>query len=682
MIRFAPAALLLVPIPVQAQEVPDVVVVGRGLPVPPGDKAYDVVTIDAARLSESASGRLEDSLRDVAGLSQFRRSDARSANPTSQGVTLRGLGGNASSRALLLLDGVPQADPFGGWIAWPALLPERIARARVTRGGGSGYSGPGALAGTIDLDSAGPGEIGTIGLDAAYGSRDSIDLSGIGAARLGEGFATLAGSYARGDGFAPIVAEDRGAVDRAAPYEQASVAARAVVRSGTTELQASLSGFTDRRDRGTAFSAIRSEGADASVRLVGRGAWGWSVLGYLQTRSLANQFASINAARSTAIQSLDQYNTPATGVGGRIELAPPIGAGLTLRIGGDVRRVSGETEELFTYVAALPTRRREAGGESVTLGAFVDLSAELGEVTLSLGARADRWSIGNGRLIEYPIAGGAAITNAHFADRAGWEPTGRAGIAWAATPAVSLRVAGYRGWRLPTLNELYRPFRAGADATAANAALSPERLSGVEAGFDLTPLAGLSLRATAFWNRLDNAISNVTLGTGAGTFPGVGFVAAGGAYRQRINLDAVLAKGVEFDARYHVGAWNIAASYSHADSKVEGSGLSAALDGLRPAQTARDQASGTLGWHRGAAGASVTARYTGAQFEDDQNLRRLAPATTFDAQVRLPLGEALSVQLRAENIADARVEAGNSGANIVERASPRTVWFGVGYRLR
>ncbi|MCI1143036.1 Plug domain-containing protein [Sphingomonas sp. WKB10] len=101
----------------------DIVVVGRGLPTRPGDRTADVVAIDAARIRESASGRLETALADVAGLQQFRRSDSRSANPTSQGLSLRGIGGNASSRALLVLDGVPQADPFGGWVPFPLMPP-------------------------------------------------------------------------------------------------------------------------------------------------------------------------------------------------------------------------------------------------------------------------------------------------------------------------------------------------------------------------------------------------------------------------------------------------------------------------------------------------------------------------------------------------------------------------------
>jgi len=123
----------------------------------------------------------------------------------------------------------------------------------------------------------------------------------------GGGFVTLAAQYARGDGFAPLIAEDRGPVDRAAPYEQASVALRGVADIGDgTELQANLSGFVDRRNRGVDFTDVKSEGADASLRIVGRGEWQWSLLAYLQTRTLASGFASVNAARDTANPALDQ----------------------------------------------------------------------------------------------------------------------------------------------------------------------------------------------------------------------------------------------------------------------------------------------------------------------------------------------------------------------------------------
>jgi outer membrane receptor protein involved in Fe transport len=674
---------LLFAAPAFAQTAPEeIVVTGRGLDAPPGDAAYDVVTVERERLTGTASNRLEDVLRDVAGVAQYRRSDSRSAHPTSQGVTLRGIGGNASSRALLLLDGVPQADPFGGWVAFPAYLPERLAAIRVTRGGGSGYAGPGALAGTIELTSGTPADLGPLQLRAAYGSRDSMDASAVGAATLGGGFVTLAGQYARGDGFVPIVAEQRGPADRAAPYEQASLALRGVVdMGGGAELQANVSGFTDRRDRGVNFTRIASDGADASIRLVKRGGWGWSALAYVQTRQFASGFASVDDTRSAAAPTLDQYSVPATGIGGRIELQPPVGGSVTLRLGSDVRHVSGRTQERYSYVAGAPTRRRVAGGESTTLGGFLDASYEAGPLTLSAGGRLDRWTIANGSLVERPLAGGAALTDLAFSDRSGTEATGRVGAAYAAG-AVTLRAAAYRGWRLPTLNELYRPFRVGADATAANAALDPERLTGAEIGLDWRPAAALTLRATGYWNRLDDAIANVTLANGPGTFPGVGFVSAAGVYRQRRNLDAVEARGVELDGRFENGAVSLSASYAFADARVRASGIAAALDGLRPAQTAQHQASATLAWRRGDLGAALTARYASPQYEDDQNSRELADALTFDAVAALPLTRSLSAEARAENIADARVEAGISGPGVIERATPRTLWLGLRYRLR
>ena len=674
--RFIAIGLAFVAGPLAAQTAPDIVVTGRGLDDRPGDRTANVVTIDAARISANASDRLESVLADVAGLQQFRRSDSRSANPTSQGISLRGIGGNASSRALLILDGVPQTDPFGGWVPFPAYATDRIGRIRVTRGGGSGYFGAGALAGTVELESAEPSAQHAVSGSLAYGSRDSLDAQASGAFGSGNGFATVSAAYARGDGFVPVVAAFRGPADRPAEYEQASGAVRGVIRvAADTDLQANLSAFTDSRERGTAFTGNRSEGADASLRLVGRGEWGFSALAYLQTRAFASQFASVSDGRVSASQVLDQYNTPATGVGARFEIVPPVGTGRDLRLGFDVRDVEGKTQENYTYVAGAPTRRRVAGGSSRTAGLFVDGSVEAGAWTFTLGGRVDRWRITNGRLNEYTLATAASLTDVDFADRSGTEWTGRVGAAFVPTEPLTLRVSGYRGWRLPTLNELYRPFRVGADATAANAALDPELLTGVDGGVTITPSTNLSIAATVFWNRLEGAIANVTLGQGPGTFPGVGFVS--GAYRMRQNLDAIRSTGLEVDARWESGPLYAIASWSHVDPRVEASGAASPLNGLRPAQTPLDQLSATLGVRRGQWSASATLRHAARQFEDDQNSRALVPATTLDGYLALPLTSAVSLEARAENVFDERVEAGVSGADIVERAVPRTLWIGL-----
>ena len=652
--RSSPLSLLLaVAAPAFAQD--EIIVTGKGLADPAGDAAYGVVAVERERLIGTASGRLEDVLKDVAGLQQFRRSDARSANPTSQGATLRGLGGNAAGRVLVLLDGVPQGDPFAGYLNWPLYLPERLGRVRVTRGGGSGAGGAGALAGTIELESVAAGDAPGLAGSVAGGSFASAEGRLLASGQLGGGFALVSGGYARGDGFVPVVTP--GPADKGARYEQYSLAARAVIPVGASELQANVGAFDDARMRGTDFSANRTTGADASVRLVGKS---FVALGYVQVRRFTSQFASVDAARTVATQTLDQYNTPATGMGLKLE-GRRLWGGVEWRLGGEWRRTSGETNEAFSYVAGVPTRLRVAGGDSDIVGGFVEATRVSGPLTLTGGGRVDWWSLTRGFLTERAINGTGA-SETRYSDRSGWATTGRLGVAYAVSPMLSLSAAAYIGWRLPTLNELYRPFRVGAEVTSANATLRPELSRGAELAVRWRPRRAVAVTITAFDVTLDDAIANVTLPTGA---PGI--------FRQRQNLDRLRSQGVEIDAILTLGEWRAAVSAAYADVRLQGSGFAASLTGLRPASVAPFQSSATLGWR----GLSATARYVAAQFDDDQNTRRLSPAVTLDAVAELPVARGITMRLRGENLFDAWVEAAVSAARVVERASPRTIWLGV-----
>jgi len=674
----ASAAIAADPMP---SSPPDIVVIGSGLRQPLGNAAYDVVTIDRNELAETGSGRLEDALRD-AGVSRFRRADARSAHPTSQGATLRGLGGNAASRALVLLDGVPQADPFGGQISYPALDPSRLGMVRVTRGGGSGVYGPGALAGTIELESAGLEQLAPGWADVEYGSRDSVNADAGAAVKLGGGFVTLGGSYARGDGFIPTRKRDRGPVDKRAPYRQWSIGGRLVQPlGGDIEAQATVNAFGDKRNRGTVFTDNKSKGVDGSLRLVGRGKWGWSATGWIQHRRLSSGFASVNTARTVVTPSLDQYAVPADGVGGRFELRPPVAQDVEVRLGVDGQYNKGRTKENFTFSVPLNqfTMNRIAGGNNLDLGGFAEASVKPSDaLTLTASGRIDRWWISDGTRRTRPLAGGAT-TVLDFPDRKGWRPTGRAGLAWKPAGAVTLRAAAYLGWRLPTLNELYRPFRVGSDSTVANDALKPERLKGVEIGVDYRPLSTLRFSATLFANKLEDAIANVTI-TGAQRAVLCPGLPGNGACRQRQNIDAIRSRGVELEANARAGDFDLDLSYAFTDARVHASGLSAPLDGLRPAQTPRHQLNGAIAW-RPAKGPSafVVLRYVSNQYDDDQNSisTRLRGAVTLDAGASVPVWDRFRVVARVENLANKLVDVGYSNGTVLERGTPRTLWIGL-----
>ena len=666
-------AAVLPPQPPQAA----IVVTGTALPEPKAERVYDVQRISRREIEQSPSHELDQLLKDVPGLQLFRRSDARSGHPTSQGVTLRALGGNASSRALLVLDGVPQTDPFGGWVNWPAYDPQDVAGISVVRGGGSVANGPGALAGTIEMTSRADAGV-SAELDA--GSRGSLEARGRVGVDAGGGVLSISARGERSDGFVPVTASTRGPADEPAPYREWSGRARWVAPiAGDAELQASVDGFHDWRTRGTEFSAHRTNGADASLRLVGRGEWQWSALGYWQWRNLASSFASVNAGRTQASRVLLQDSVPSNGLGGGVEVRPPMSGAIELRLGADARRTSGATHELFSFVAGEPTRSRVAGGETMTSGAFAELTAPLGYVMLTSGARIDHWSMTGGHLLERALANGQVLRDEDDAPRNGWLPTARGGLLAPVGGGFTLRSAAYLGWRMPTLNELFRPFRAGADATAANPLLDPERLVGAEAGGEYSR-GPLHLSLTAFVNKLKDAIANVTLGKGPGVFPQVGFVGAGGTFSQRQNVDAVNVRGVEASANWTAGPWSISAGASLTHARMEGSGAATVLTGLRPAQTPKFAGTLAVGWQKDGKGAQLLLRRVGAQFDDDLNAAVLKPATMLDAYFAWPLTPRLQLIARGENIADALVMAGINGDNSIERATPRTLWLGL--RLR
>ncbi len=655
-------------------------IVVTALAPPKGDAAYDIVTIDRARLTGTASGRIEDVLRDVAGFQQFRRTDSRTANPTSQGATLRALGGNASSRALVLLDGAPVADPFAGYIPWFALAPERLGAVQVTRGAGAGAFGTGALAGTIELRSADPATLPGLNAGLDFGSRNALAVNAVGSAKLGDGAVSLFGRYDRGDGHVIIPENQRGPADIAARYTQGSVGFHAAVRvADETQLLVNGLAFTDNRVRGVAGNAAAVRGATTSVRLIGSGRWQWEALAYLQAMTFTNTVVALDPTRSIATPSLDQYNTPATGIGGKIEVRPPTLGGIDLRLGADLRDETGRTEERSRYLLGRYTRLRQGGGHNQVIGGYAEISAvPVAGLTLTGGVRIDHWRIADGVLNEIDAQTFATTIDDRPADRSQWEPTARGGIAYDLTEAITLRAAAYLGYRLPTLNELYRPFRVGADATGNNAGLRPERLKGTEIGIDVHPFSTLRLSVTAFANRLDNAIGNVTVGAGPGVFPGVGFVAAGGTYRQRQNLDAIVAQGIEAEAHANLAKWRIDASYAYTRARVRGSGLASALNGLAPAQTPTHQASATLGWTPSPRlHISVTGRYASSQAEDDLGARQLGDAATLDAVIDVPLGRRVSFTLRGENLTDALIEAGKSTSGVVDRGTPRTITAGL-----
>jgi outer membrane receptor protein involved in Fe transport len=567
-------------------------------------------------LAAAADLTLDDQLRQIPGFSLLRRSSSLTAHPTSQGVSLRGLGPSGASRTLVLFDGVPLNDPFGGWVYWNRLPLSALESVEMARGSLSQLYGSSAMGGVIQLLPRAP-RPDTFELRARGGDQATRDLEVFasdvsGTASSGDagpwGY-TLAGRLFATDGFFIVAPEDRGAVDRRAGVDFGTLYGR--FERGRYHVSANA--FQEERRNGTALQEN-----DTSVRALEAGwageHWEWSAFG--QSQRFRSAFSRILPDRSQEVLTARQ-DFETRGYGGSAVWRP--GGGWLA--GVDLRRAAWDGRDQVlggTY-----------GQKTFRLSTRIDLLA---------GARFDLWESGSSRTSFSP----------------------RLGLLMRATDAVAFRASAYRGFRAPTLNELYRPFRVGNIETLANPDLDEETLVGAELGADLHPSAALFVRLNAFRNRIDGAIGNVTLSATPQLVT-----------RQRENLDRVTADGFEAEIRLLPRPrWGLQGAYLYTDSRVERSGL-------RVPQVPLHQ--GSLGIHYdGPIAVLLQGRWAGEQFEDDLNQLPLRGSFVVDLTLRRPFGDRVEIFLAAENLFDERVVAGRLPVEAL--GAPRIVQLGLAVR--
>ena len=308
------------------------------LPESPADAAFSIIHLDSAELERSQ--RLDTALAAVPGVSLFRRTSSLGANPTTQGVSLRGIAGSGASRALVTLDGVPQNDPFGGWVIWTSLPAETIGQASVIRGAGAGPYGAGALTGVVALETPAP-QGGDWTVDAVLG-----DLGGRGQGRvaatdtltLGEVSTVLAGAAERSDGWIPV-RQGRGAADTPLTLSDATVSALFQRDFGAAVGAARVAAYQEDRGAGLAGAASRARGASLSFGAAAAptlATAGWRAQVWMLVSDLANTSVSVAPDRQTTNLANDQYQTPAIGYGANAAVRRLWASG-TLEFGADAR---------------------------------------------------------------------------------------------------------------------------------------------------------------------------------------------------------------------------------------------------------------------------------------------------------------------------------------------------------
>ena len=659
---------------------PDIVVTAARLPPAAGEAAFSVIRLDDRVLDRAT--RLDEALATVPAVSLFRRTSSLAANPTTQGISLRAIAPSGAGRTLVTLDGVPLNDPFGGWVLWSQVAPESLESLDIIRGAGAGPYGAGALTGVIALRER-DREGGA--LDASFGEDRGRRLAAATTVAAGRVALTASLLADHSDGYVPVRGRAAGAVDTPLGLTTLSAALRAdLALDDATALSLRASAYDE--DRGSGLRGARSSASGQAyaatlARAPAASRLGWRAQIWRRDSDFANTSVAVAADRATTTPANDQYATPATGWGANLALRRAaldlMGGQLEWELGADARFNEGETRERFRFMAGQFTRDRFAGGETSVAGAYVEGSWSSGPWLVAGGLRLDGWRNADGRRLERDRATGLPTLDERDPDRSGEVFSGRLAARRALGSGFAARAAAYSGFRPATLNELHRPFRVGNDLTEANAALVPETLKGMETGLSWDRDA-TTVGATVFWNRIDDAIVNVTVGQGPGTFPRAGFVPAGGVLRQRRNAGTIDATGVELNLEHRLDRLTLAAAVSATDAALDGGAAAPQLTGLRPAQAPVWSATAGLDWRAADRLTLVArARYESRRFEDDLNRRVLAAALTLDARAEWTFREGLILYAAADNLFDAAVEVSETGDGVTGYGPPRTLRAGV-----
>ncbi|MDQ8203172.1 TonB-dependent receptor [Pelagicoccus sp. SDUM812003] len=641
------------------------------------DLSSPSLELSALDLDSGAYGDITEALESYPGYGAYRRTSSLVAHPSTQGIRLRNIGANATSRSLVLLDGVPQNDPFGAWIYWHEIDSQPLESVRLAPGANGGLWGNFGSSGLISFATKEP-IAGAQRLQLGLSDLGRFELEGDTAIALSESLTLdIGGRYFETDGFHTLSEPQRGPVDRKADSQSEGLSARLRWEAGPDwRMHLKTSAFSENRGNGTAVARNSTDALNLSLlaeRALDSKGSRLNLSAYLQDRSFENVYASVADDRASERPALDQFDVPASSAGASVVYRRQFDEQTDFSIGVDARQVSGDVNERFRNLGDGFTRLRRAGGEQRFLGLFLTHGLSLSEndrVAASL--RFDRVSQKDGYRIEIDTENEVTLIDRHYDDREDDFISGD--LAWrhqiSDTHDIGLSLSS--GFRAPTLNELYKPFRVKNDITEADPLLANERFNSIEADWNAALRNDQQLSVSVFHYEISEVIANALITTESGFDPRFGFIPQGGSGSVRANLDKSEVTGMELSYLAPLGqSLRAEARLMFSDSEILSDELSQ-FEGLAFPQAAPWRGNLALFWDPNEK-LSLWGRYQWS----DKAYEKLSPDSRLGETGSLNLGasyqftESQRLSVSIENALDERNVAGISSDGLISLDAPR-----------
>jgi outer membrane receptor protein involved in Fe transport len=607
-------------------------------------------TLSNADLRESASITLDGQLREAAGVETFRRSSSLVANPSSQGISLRGLGSTSASRTLVTEDDIPLNDAFAGWIHWEELPELSIRSVELVRGGASDLYGSSAIGGVINVIPFTPTK-DEFELKSSYGSENTYQNDLLFSARKGHFGVLATGGVLGTDGYILTTPDQRGLIDIPSNVHAQNGLFLVDRQQGNLRVFARASSMNEARNNGT---PVQTNGTRLWRYAVGSD-WTPDNGGHLTFRAYGGTehyrqtFSTIGAGRNSEV--LNRFaKTPDNELGAVLHWSQPVlthtfGPGLLLLVGADTHDVRADDQE-EVIKAGVQSRVNQSDRQRQT-GAYGELLMTKEGWTVSLSGRFDWFSNFDGT----SWATGAPVGLPQFSEQV-FDP--RLGVSRKIGQHFALTGTGFRAYRAPTANELYRSTQVGSLLTLPNNNLRSERATGWEAGVAMQQRWG-TMRTSYFWTRVDRPITALTTNPSSNPI-----------LLKRENLGQIESRGVsvdfEFQPQQPEWRWmTFTTGYQHTNATVTQYAQQPQLVGNWIPQVAHNTATAQLrGYHPKLGTLSIQTRISGHQFDDDANTYLLHSYFRLDAYASHDLGRRIELFASGENLLDRSIEVGRT----------------------
>lgn len=628
--------------------------------------------LSQAALETTAGVTLDEKMRQLPGVQLYRRSSSLVANPSSQGLSLRGLGSTAASRTLITEDDVPLNDPFAGWIRWQEQPELSVKSIELVRGGASDLYGSSAIGGVVNLIPVRP-ENDRLELKSSYGAEGTFDNSGLIEAKRGPWGLVAAGGTIGTDGYIQEAPWQRGPVDINSNVDSQNILLLAERDSGPLRLFVHGNGLNDARSNGTPDQTNGTR----LWRYATGGDWQGPHSGSLVVRAYgsAEHYRQVfsNISNLPTIQyptcsyrcgeNPTRFSlTPENELGAVAHWSQPVGAGLLIVLGSDTHDVRlWDREQTFGTTAAL-TNLRDHQRDTGIYGEAMWVRSDW---TLTASGRLDWFQNFDGRQLLWtgtnwtPTAAQPSQFNQHVFDP-------RVGLSRRFEQHWAISASAFRAFRAPSPNELYRTTQVGNMLTLPNFNLLSERATGWETGV-ATEWRWGSIRSSYFLTQVNRPIAALTINSQSSPI-----------LLMRENLGQIESRGVALDFELQPERWlAVDGGYQYAHAVVSRGAQD--LGNWIP-EVARNMASFNLRTHKPRIGElSLQSRMSGRQYDDDANNYLLHGYFQLDAYASHDVGRRLKFFAAGENLLNREIEVGKTPTTTL--AMPRVARAGVTLRI-